>query len=164
MAVTTPPVAALEFLNRRFRSAGIRFALGGSGLLASLGLATQVRDWDITTDAPWEKIAGLIGDLKYERVTPDGIFATAYLCRIDLMGASVDVMGDFALRGPAGVYAVPTRVTGQWNGFPVGCPDAWEKAYALMGRSEKAELLRKRREQSAALLEIESGGDATGRS
>ncbi|WP_256369283.1 hypothetical protein [Thermaerobacter sp. FW80] len=30
--------------------------LGGSGLLASLGLIDRVRDWDLVTDAPVERV------------------------------------------------------------------------------------------------------------
>jgi hypothetical protein len=98
-----------------------------------------VRDWDLTTDAPWRQVAPLVADLEYELIEPNGIFTTAYLCRIQVLGASIDLMGGFSIEGTA----IPTRVTGQWKGIALGCPNAWARAYRLMGRHEKAALLEK---------------------
>ncbi|RBM21665.1 hypothetical protein DI005_09045 [Prauserella sp. PE36] len=53
----------------------------------------------------------------------------------------VDVMVNFALTGPAGVEALPTRVTGEWQGLPIGDPEVWARAYRLLGREAKADLL-----------------------
>ena len=39
-------------------------ALGGSGLLAALGLAHTVRDWDLTTDEPLGCLIPLVADLE----------------------------------------------------------------------------------------------------
>ena len=46
-----PPLRPLLVLVERLERAGIVVALGGSGLLATLGLTDAVRDWDLTTDA-----------------------------------------------------------------------------------------------------------------
>jgi hypothetical protein len=47
--VVTDVIAALQVH-------GVVAAVGGSGLLAALGLVDQVRDWDVTTDAATETV------------------------------------------------------------------------------------------------------------
>ena len=138
----TPPLEALQVLAEHLERANIPFALGGSGLLAILGLIDTVRDWDITTDEPWKKVEPVVRNFDYELIAPNGIFATAYLCKIQLLGASIDLMGNFAIKKPSGeIHHVKTEVTRIWNGIPIGSPREWAIAYELMGRKEKASLL-----------------------
>ena len=40
---------------------GIEAAIGGSGLLAALGLTEEVRDWDVTTDGPVSTVEVALG-------------------------------------------------------------------------------------------------------
>lgn len=123
---------------RALELASIPFALGGSGLLCSLGLVAQVRDWDLTTDAPFERVTAALAGLPWE-LAPygDGPFATAYRLAI----GEVDLMGQFAIRTGAGVVRLPTVVSAQYEGLPVGSPEVWAVAYRLMERHAKAEML-----------------------
>jgi hypothetical protein len=60
---SAPPIAPLLDRVTRLERAGLTVALGGSGLLAALGLTDQVRDWDLTTDATLETAqAALAGE------------------------------------------------------------------------------------------------------
>jgi hypothetical protein len=122
-------------------------ALGGSGLLAALGLTRRVRDWDLTTDAepPAVERALRAGRLEYSMVSAgDGVFATRSRYRIDADDHEVDLLVGFALRTSDGTVAIPTRVSGSWRGLPLADPAAWALAYELMGRHESAGLLRSR--------------------
>ncbi|PXY33459.1 hypothetical protein BAY59_10245 [Prauserella coralliicola] len=114
------------------RAAGLNPAVGGSGLLVALGLAEVANDWDVTVDADAETVREALdaASLTY-RELDQGRYV------ID----GVDVMVNFALTGPAGVEALPTRVTGEWQGLPIGDPEVWARAYRLLGREAKADLL-----------------------
>src|SRR5437868_2352335 len=74
-------------------------ALGGSGLLAALGLTDRVRDWDLTTDAEPEAVATALtwADLKHVRVeSGDGRYATRARFRVDGGDHEVDLLVGFA--------------------------------------------------------------------
>ena len=123
----------------------IQVALGGSGLLAALGLADQVRDWDLTTDAEPAEVAGALtaAGLAYSRASSgDGPYATrARLC-VDAGDHQVDLIIGFAVRTADGrVQPLPTRVTGWWQGLPLGDPAVWATGYRLIGRAERAAAL-----------------------
>lgn len=123
---------------RALERAGITYALGGSGLMRSLGLVEQVRDWDLTTDAPFEQVATALEGLPWERAPHgDGPYATAYRLAV----GEVDLMGRFAIQTEAGIVRLPTVVCGQYEGLPVGSPEVWAVAYRLMERHPKADLL-----------------------
>lgn len=136
-----PPLNAVVGLRNVLDAAGAPCALGGSGLLAALGLTGAVRDWDLTTDAPPELIAPLVAGLSHDVIGPSTTYATAAMYRIRAAGREIDLMSRFAIRHAQGVFCVPTRRTSEWMGLPVGCPIAWCAAYWLIGRLEKAETL-----------------------
>ena len=137
-AATSPPFEPLLEVARTLDREGIAFALGGSGLLAALGLARQVRDWDLTTDADLASISATLESFRPQSSGPDGIHADHKLLLAD---QGIEVICGFAFRGPQGVVRIPTAVTGWWRGIPLGSPEAWAVAYALLGRAEKSELL-----------------------
>lgn len=137
-----PNKEALLEIGQRLNAAGIIWALGGSGLMLYFGCSVEVHDWDITTDAPIGAVEGALRGLTYKRVRPGGVFATDYLFKVQSHSAAVDVMGGFALRTDQGLYKVPTIVTTDWDGIPIGSPGAWVTVYELLGRPEKAQLLR----------------------
>ena len=126
----------------QLRRNGVVVALGGSGLLKSLGLVEGVRDWDLTSDAPWEQVEPALAGLDW-RPAPcgDGPFASQYRIAIAAGDKEIDLMGEFAIRTEAGVVALPTVVCSQWQGLPVGSPEVWAVAYRLMERHAKADLL-----------------------
>ncbi len=123
------------------KNRGIKFALGGSGLVAFYGCKTEVHDWDLTTDAPMALVEDTLTGLEYTKIGPNGIFASEYLFKINFKGTPIDLIGKFALRTSEGIFDVPTIVSDFWGEIPIGCPHRWAKAYKHMGRLKKAELL-----------------------
>ena len=142
-AVSLPPLAPLADVGRRLDAAGIEWALGGSGLLHALGLASEVRDWDLTVDSDPATTRAALADLAPVLHGNSGIHADHKLVCCD---AAVEVICRFAFFGDRGVIRIPLRVTRRWNGVPIGSPEAWAVAYTLMiaerpGRADKARAL-----------------------
>ena len=102
------------------QDAGIDAALGGSGLLAALGLTDHVRDWDVTTDADPHLVDRL---------------------RVDGADHDIDLIVGFPIRADDTVHHLPTRITGHWHGLPLADPAVWAQAYRLIGRLEPATAL-----------------------
>jgi hypothetical protein len=136
--LTTPPLEPLLLLVARLETEGIRCALGGSGLLAALGLTEIAHDWDLTVDAPLEQLVPLAGGWPFETAGSSGVHADAKLM---FPGHSIEVIARFAFHGPRGVIRIPTVVTGRWRGLPIGSPEAWMAAYHLLERPAKRDLL-----------------------
>ncbi len=137
-----PDVSVLLPLVERLTSAGIEVALGGSGLLYSLGLGEQVRDWDLNTDAPLDRVEAALGALPRRMATVgDGAYASAYRLSLIAGGREVDLMGRFAIRTESGICHMPTVICATWQGVPAGSPEVWAVAYRLIGRNEKADRL-----------------------
>jgi len=138
-----PPFASLRQVARRIDQAGIRWALGGSALLFALGLARHVGDLDLTTDATADAIQVALLDLAPVLHGNSGIHADHKLV---CFSGQVEVIARFAFFGPRGVIHIPTDVTGEWRGLPLGSPEAWAVAYTLLveeapARAAKAEAL-----------------------
>ena len=142
-----PPLAPLERLLERLRAHGLAHALGGSGLLAALGLVDRVRDWDVTVAASIESLEAACAGLDYARFGSDGCHADH---KLTFERESVELIADFAFAVDGGVVKIPTVVTGQWRGLPLGSPTAWATAYALMGELEDSA---RRRERAEMLFE-----------
>ena len=136
--LTTPPLEPLLEIVARLGSGGIRCALGGSGLLAALGLTETVHDWDLTADAPLERLVPLARDWPFETAGSSGVHADAKLM---FPGHRIEVIASFAFFGPRGVIRIPTVESGRWRGVPLGSPEAWMAAYHLLERPAKRDLL-----------------------
>jgi hypothetical protein len=144
--VSAPRFALLRWAIESLERAGIGVALGGSGLLAALGLTDRVRDWDLTTDAPAEAVtaalagetSALPGALPGTLSGHDALHADHKLAFAD--GALEIILG-FAFFTPAGVVRIPTRVHERKDGLPLASPEGWAVAYHLLGRAEKSRLL-----------------------
>jgi hypothetical protein len=134
----SPPLEPLQDVVVALGAAGVPCALGGSGLLAALGLKTQVHDWDVTTDAPLDTVRAVLARFEPEHVGPNGIHADDKLV---LPAQSTECIVRFSLRSEVGIVRLPTRVCGWWNGVPLGSPETWLVAYALMNRPEKSRRL-----------------------
>ena len=135
---SAPPLPPLLDSVARLERAGITCALGGSGLLGALGLADRVRDWDLTTDEPLERIAPLFEPGDVATFGPWGVHADG---KLTLAGGVVEILSGFAFRSVGGVVRIPTVVSARRDGIPLGSPEAWAAAYALLGRREKSEAL-----------------------
>ena len=145
MTAALPPLEPLRRALARLAAAGVPHALGGSGLLAALGLVDVVHDWDVTCDATLDGLAGVFADLPHERFGNSGCHADH---KLNLEGGGIELIARFAFFVPGGIVRIPTLATRTWNGVPVGSPEGWAVAYALMGelegvarRRERAEML-----------------------
>ena len=146
MNAELPPLEPLREVARRLDTAEIQWALGGSALMHALGLVDVVRDWDLTVDISQDAAHDALRDLTPTLHDNFGIHADHKVVCFD---GTVEVICQFAFfrpHGGSGVIRIPTIVTGMWNGFPIGSPEAWAVAYALMigekpGRAEKADAL-----------------------
>jgi hypothetical protein len=123
---------------------GLVTAIGGSGLLVAIGLSDEANDWDITVDGPDDRVTAALADAGLEfrdGTVRDGRFAsTRWIVACD--GHDIDVMVNYAIYGPEGICQLPTRVTRQWRGLPIGDPAVWEQVYRLLDRPEKADRLK----------------------
>jgi hypothetical protein len=135
----TPPLEILTSLVAALERSGVRCVLGGSGLLAALGLADAVADWDLTTDAALDQVLDATRDLPRELMGPNGIHADQ---KVRLEAGRVELIVRFAIVSDGGTVRLPSLVHGAWRGVPVGSPEVWAAAYRLMGRPAKWKLLR----------------------
>ena len=131
-------------LQHALGAAGIGSVLGGSALLASLGLVDTVNDWDLATDAPADDVRDVLVRLGLP-AAPDpgdaGGFATRAMHRLERDGERVDLLVGFAVRTVDGVVDIPATPGGTWRGLTMARPEDWAIAYRAMGRTERAELL-----------------------
>ena len=139
--MSIPSLKALKEISDLLTQAGIKHALGGTGLLYSYGLIGEVKDWDITLDAPFEQVCEAIRNFKWERVGQKEPFYSDYLLKINLEGTHIELIGRFKIRNGQEDFEVPVVVSQVWNGIPIADPEAWFQAYTLMGRKNRADLL-----------------------
>ena len=137
---SAPPSDPMLEAVRRLESAGLVVALGGSGLLGALGLASEAHDWDLTTDSTPDDVAAQLTGIEIERVGSSGIHADH---KVRLAGGTIEIICGFAIHSGEGVVRIPTVVSARAEGVPLGSPEAWAVAYALLGREEKSERLMK---------------------
>jgi len=136
-----PPLEPVLAVVHRLQAAGVAAALGGSGLLAAHGLVHQVRDWDLTTDAPSSAVEPLLAGLDYYDGTDPVRFRTERRYVVRFGEAEVDLMCRFAIPGDQGTCLMPTITRGTWQELPLGSLEVWAAAYWMMGRLPKAELV-----------------------
>ncbi len=123
---------------------GMRPAIGGSGLLVALGLSDVANDWDLTLDAAPSTVTEALdrAGVQYSDGTYAGDrYGTGCRYVVDGGDHQVDVVVNFSLREASGVTALPARVTGEWRGLPLADPVVWARAYRLLDKPNKAELL-----------------------
>ncbi len=135
---SAPPLPPLLDLVERLASQGLTVALGGSGLLAALGLADIVGDWDLTTDVPFERVVAAVAGERPAQLGPDRLHADRKLV---LAGGTVEVIVGLAFRTGGGVVRIPTVVSGWRDRVPLGSPEGWAVAYDLLGRTAKSDAL-----------------------
>jgi hypothetical protein len=136
VTLASPPFEPLAEVVGRLEDRGLVCALGGSGLLAALGLVGEVGDWDLTTDAGGDEVAAALGGRGFERFGASGVHADSKLV---LEGGMIEVISRFAMRSGDDIVRLPTIVTGRWRGVPLGSPEVWAVAYHLLGREARTE-------------------------
>lgn len=136
-----PGTQVLRAVLTALGKAGITAAVGGSGLLAALGLARRVRDWDVTTDASVQAVEAALTavGIPYVPQPPgDRTYATRARLHVDGGDHDIDIIVGFAIRVGETIQELPTRVTGEWLGLPLADPAVWAQAYRLLGRGAAA--------------------------
>jgi hypothetical protein len=120
----------------------IKYALGGSGLLLSLGLTDKVNDWDITIEIPKNDLLNILkfNELK-EIESGDHPFFSKYKFLIHNFNPKVEIIGYFSIKTENGVCNLPSISVRKWRGIQIGSPEVWYVAYSLMNRIEKANKL-----------------------
>ena len=147
--MTHPPLPPLHAALARLRAAGVPHALGASGLCAALGLVDRVNDWDVTCDADLATLAALFADVPTESFGNSGCHADH---KLNLEAGGIELIARFAFFVPAGVVRIPTLVTRTWHDVPVGSPEAWAVAYALMGEYDEPAHRERRRGRAEAVF------------
>lgn len=138
----TPDRSLLHTVLQRFHDHGLVAALGGSGLLYSLGLVDSVRDWDLTTDEPLDAVTRALEGLNWSASAHgDGSYGTEYRLSVREGDVEIDLIGAFTVRTDEGLCHLPTIPAATWEGIPVGSPEVWAVAYWLIGRQAKGEML-----------------------
>lgn len=146
--IAHPPLEPLRAALARLDAAGIAHALGASGLCAALGLVERVNDWDVTCDADLATLETLFAGEPGASFGNSGCHADH---KLNLRGGEIELIARFAFFVEGGIVRIPTRVSRSWNGLPVGSPEAWAVAYALMGALDE-EAHRARRAARAEAL------------
>ncbi|GAA1166786.1 hypothetical protein [Nesterenkonia sandarakina] len=155
-APSIPPLQTVTRLQSALSEAGIESVVGGSWLLASLGLIQTVQDWDLVIDSEagvqggrWvdpvpavEQVLAAMG-LRHLRRERSGIFRTSAALQVDAGDHSIDVLVGFALESQGRVVSIPARPGHMWQGLRMARPEEWLAAYRLMGRAERAEALQR---------------------
>ncbi|NOU92009.1 hypothetical protein GC093_02000 [Paenibacillus sp. LMG 31456] len=133
---------SVQLLMKQLDGSGISYASGGSGLLYSLGLTNQVHDWDLTTDDPYEDVAAALHGWSWTQSSSgDHPFASSYRIHVADQRLPIDMIGQFAIHSQYGICRLPALSSFEWQGIPMGSPEIWAVAYALMNRKPKADML-----------------------
>lgn len=132
---------ALKSLSNLLSAHDIHHALGGSGLLAHLGMDIEINDWDLTTTASIDDVNLALASYQKDKKAPIGLFCSDYLLNVRLESIDVDVIGRFALRSGNDVISIDTIIVDYWDTVPVCCPRQWLNAYQILGDHRKVEFL-----------------------
>ena len=104
----------------------------------ALGLDVDVHDWDVTTDAEERRVyeaVRLYGPKPLRAVRP---YVSRYAYRLGVGSSAVDLLGGFAVEAHGERVALETRITGYFQGVPLGSAAEWAKLYRALGETEKA--------------------------
>jgi hypothetical protein len=142
-AAVVPRLDVLQDLQGGLLRLGVDVVLGGSGLLAALGIVEVVRDWDLTTDASAQEVEAALDALgvRFERAAAHPRLASQGCFVVDAGDHTIDVISRFAVRSAQGVVAITSASSGRWRGVPLAEPAQWARAYRLMGRDQRADVL-----------------------
>lgn len=132
---------------RAFEKKNIRFGIGASLLLMAYGIVDKASDIDLVVhieDVPLVKsvMAGL-GELT--KSSNNSLYDSEIFLEYNVDGIGVDIMANFTIKTEDGLYVYPFSeheivLMGEEK-LPYLSLVNWEKAYRLMGRMEKADLV-----------------------
>ncbi|MET3698639.1 hypothetical protein SAMN05877753_104126 [Bacillus oleivorans] len=127
------------------QSSGLSYSIGGSGLLNSLGFSVQMGDWDVFVDGEKNKVMDALKNWEIEERTVDShpLFKSEFLLGVkDAESKPIEIIGYFKIKTEEGLIPLPSVVHHRWENLNIGHPVIWFVAYSLMGRIEKASILR----------------------
>ena len=154
-----PPLEGLRRITDRLDAAGIAWAVGASGLLASLGLVDQVNDWDVQVEVDPDELRAMYGDLPHVFHGHGGCHAD---WKLAFEAGKTELIPRFAFFVPGGVVRVRMHASGTWRGLPMASPEGWAVAYAIMGMLDEPALRERRAARSEMLFEwLEKNGADT---
>ena len=150
-AKSHPPLEPLRAVIATLERAGIPCALGGSGLLAALGLTASVRDWDLQVDAPARLVYPQLDPARTRYVGSDALHADE---KVELPEDRIEVICRFAFFTPDGIVELPAAIGERREGLPLACAEVWAVAYWLLEREAKAAALLAHLEAQGARAEL----------
>jgi hypothetical protein len=130
-------------------AAGIPWAIGASGLLASLGLVDQVNDWDVQVDRDPEPLRALYPDLPYTFHGHGGCHAD---WKLAFEAERTELIPHFAFFVRGGIVRVRMHDSTTWHGLPIASPEGWAVAYGIMGMLDEPSLRERRAARSELLF------------
>jgi hypothetical protein len=140
----TRPLAALA---TALDGHGVTWRLGGSGLLAALGLTDQVGDLDVMVAAEdIDDVTAACCDwvVEVETGRPPAPWCNDWLARLDVDGTPADVIGGLCVVAPSGRVVVPLDLGGHLDvagvAVPLADPAVWWWVYRAY-KPAKAALL-----------------------
>ncbi|WP_162893099.1 hypothetical protein [Microbacterium halotolerans] len=145
--IAHPPTETVAAIVAALAEHGFPVAVGGSAVLASLGLVDRVRDWDVTCEGDPDEIAQALDVLGLTWTAPPSAgrpFATDARYVVDAGDHEIDVLVGFAAWDGDRIERFPVRTSTTWLGLPIADPDVWTNAYRLIGRPERAAVLSSR--------------------
>ncbi|MCH1939938.1 nucleotidyltransferase domain-containing protein [Holdemania massiliensis] len=130
----------------------ILWAVGGSALLYLKGIVSDFHDLDLMIDEHAEKqvrnLLAKIGTL--HSATSSAQFHSRCFMEWTVDGAEIDIIGGLVIESEGHAYAFPLKpeeiedyIQLEGEIIPLHSLTCWEQYYTLMGRTEKAEILRR---------------------
>ena len=140
----------LAKIAKTFEDKGIHYAIGASCMLYLRGIVDDFNDLDImTTVKDSEKAAAILLEMGEEiRVISNKGFASRHFHRFVVDGIRVDLLGDFIIVNNGAQYDVSYKklsseyATVKGTRVIIDELPAWAMIYDLMGRYEKARIIR----------------------
>ncbi|MBB6671895.1 hypothetical protein [Cohnella nanjingensis] len=121
-----PYIENLTAVIEQFEQSGISYSLGGSGLLHSLGITNSVRDWDVMTEAPKDRVLNALQNYEVVETTSGNFpFGTAYKLLVHSENPQVEILGRLSIYTDKGLCRMPSIHVSRWNGDGCHYGDAW---------------------------------------
>jgi len=140
--------AFLPFANT-LNTHNITWAIGGSLLLALEGYETTIHDVDVLITLEDEpQLLHMLESMNYTLAIPHNLFATKTLYKLHYNNIELDLIIEFAIHTPNGIYKFPftkdtimsSRKINETTLYLSSITE-WKKAYTAMNRLEKMKLL-----------------------
>ncbi|GAA0317908.1 hypothetical protein GCM10008967_05620 [Bacillus carboniphilus] len=136
---------SISKLIRDLEYKGITYTIGGSGLLKSLGFPVQMSDWDFFIDVEKTEVLDALKnwDIIEKPSDEHSFFKSKYLLELkNDEGKPIEIIGYFTIKAGDALIPLPAVVHHRWENMKIAHPLVWFIAYSLMGRKQKADLLK----------------------